>query len=431
MSLTLCLVSILLAPPTVASGVLTPGPTDWPQFRGPNRDGGSAETGLLKNWPTEGPPKLWTASGLGGGYSSVAVVGGVIFSSGLKPDGQEHVLARAVVDGKELWSTPIAERQKVGYGEGPRGTPTFADGRVYAVSMGGTLACLDAADGKPVWSKGYVKDFGGKVPGWGYTESVLVDDGKVICTPGSKSAAIVALDPKTGATIWTATVGDVGAASGYASAVKATLGGVPMYLNLLGKAGGVTAVHAKTGKVLWQYAKALNGVANIPSVLVKGDLVFCSTGYGDGGSALLKMTAEGEGVSVKELKYYKAGELQNHHGGMVAIGDTIYFGKDHGQGFPTAIAFATGDILWQETRGALGGQGSAALVTADGMLYFCYQNGVVALVKANPKEFEPVASFKVPERSGRENWPHPAIANGKLYLRDQDKLHCFDLKAAK
>ena len=425
MPLTLCLVSLLLAaPPDSASAA-----TDWPQFRGPARDGVSAERGLLTSWPTEGPKRLWTATALGGGYSTVSVVGGVIYGTGLKPDGQEHLFARATADGHELWSTPIAEKQKVGYGEGPRSTPTFADGRVYAVSMGGTLACLNAADGKPVWSKNYVKDFGGSVQAWGYSESVLVDDGKVICTPCSKAAAMLALDAKTGATVWTATVKDAGGAGGYASAVKATVGGVPMYINLLGKSGGVTAVHAKTGKVLWQYSRIMNGTANIPSVLVQGDLVFASTGYGDGGAALLKMAVAGDGVTAKEVKYYKAGELQNHHGGMVVVGGTIYFGHGHNQGYPAAVDFATGDILWKESKPMLGGQGSAAAVAADGMVVLRYQNGVVAMFKANPKEFEAVSSFKIPEPSKQPSWPHPSIANGKLYLRDQDKLHCFELKA--
>ena len=427
MSLTCCLACLLIAVPTEVP--LTAGATDWPQFRGPNRDGVSAERGLLKEWPTEGPKKLWTVAGLGGGYSSVAVVGGVIYSTGLKPDGKEHLFALAEADGKELWSTPIADKQRVGYDEGPRSTPTVADGRVYAVSMGGTLACLSAADGKPVWSKSYVKDFGGSVQAWGYSESVLVDDGKVYGTPASKKAAVVALDAKTGDTVWTATVKDPGGAGGYASAVKATVGGVPMVINLLGKAGGVVAIHAKTGKVLWQYARVMNGTANIPSVLVNGDLVFCSTGYGDGGSALLKMTADGDGVTVKELKYNKAGELQNHHGGMVAVGPTIYFGHGHNQGFPAAVDFATGEVLWKESKGMLGGQGSAAIVAADGMIYLRYQNGVVAMFKADPKAFEPVASFKIPEPSGKPSWQHPVIVHGKLYLRDQDKLHCYDLKA--
>ena len=425
MSLTLCVLSLLLvAPPDAAAGA-----GDWPQFRGPNRDGVSAETGLLKAWPTEGPKKLWTVPGLGGGYSSVAVVGGTIYSTGLKPDGQEHLFALAASDGHELWSTPIAAKQKVGYDEGPRSTPTVADGRVYAVSMGGTLACVSAADGKPVWSKSYVKDFGGSVQAWGYSESVLVDDGKVYATPCSKVAAMVALDAKTGETVWKATVKDAGGAGGYASAVKATVGGVPMVINLLGKSGGVTAFHATTGKVLWQYARIMNGTANIPSVLVNGDLVFCSTGYSDGGAALLKMTANGTQVSVQEMKYSKANDLQNHHGGMVAVGGTIYFGHGHNQGYPAAVEFATGEVLWKESKPTSGGQGSAAIVAADGLIVLRYQNGVVASFKANPKEFEPVSSFKIPEPSGKPSWQHPVIANGKLYLRDQDKLHCFSLKA--
>jgi outer membrane protein assembly factor BamB len=408
----------------VAFTLLTP--ADWPQFRGPNRDAVSADTGLLKTWPAAGPKKLWTVSGLGGGYSTVSVADGVIYGTGLKSDGQEHLFALDA-QGKEIWSTPMAKKQGVGYGEGPRSTPTVAGGYVYAVSMGGELVCLEAKKGEKVWSKNYVKDFGGSVQAWGYSESVLVTDGLVIGTPCSKSAAMVALDAKTGDVKWTAKVDQPGNAGGYASPVLAKVGNVPMVINLLGKAGGVVAVHAKSGEVLWQYARIMNGTANIPSPVVFGDLLFVSTGYGDGGSVLLKMTADGDKVTVKELKYYRAGELQNHHGGMVHVNGTVYFGHGHNQGKPAAVDLSSGNILWKQDNGALGGDGSAAIAYADGMLYFRYQNGTVALVKANPKEFEAVASFKIPEASGKPSWPHPTIANSKLYIRDQDKLHCFEL----
>ena len=421
---------ILAALLAIPAADMKQNPGDWPQFRGPNRDGASSEKGLLQKWPADGPPKLWTKTDLGGGYSTVSVVGGVIFGSGKMSDNQEHVWALDEKTGDLKWSTPFSEAKKVGYGEGTRSTPTYANGFVYVVSMEGTLACLDATTGKLVWKKSYTKDFGGSVQNWGYSESVLVDDGKVIGTPASKSAAMVALDAKTGDTIWQTPVANPGTASGYASPIKAELGGVPMYINLLGKAGGVIAVHAKTGKLLWQYNRIMNGTANIPSPLVKGDLVFCSTGYGDGGSALLKMTVEGDTVGVKELKYYKSGELQNHHGGMVAVGDTIYFGNGHNQGKPAAVDFNTAAINWAETRGAGGGDQSAAIAYADGMLYFRYQNAVIALVKADPKEFTLVSSFKIPQPSGKASWPHPTIANGKLFIRDQDKLHCFDLHAS-
>jgi outer membrane protein assembly factor BamB len=419
--------AVLAALSLAPAAEMTVKPTDWPQFRGPHRDGVSPEKGLLKQWPENGPPLVWTAKGLGGGYSSVSVVGGTIFGTG-KVDGKEVVWALDEATGKPRWATPFAEGKSVGYGEGPRSTPTYAAGKVYAVGTGGDLVCCDAAGGKILWRKNYVKEFGGKVQAWGYSESVLVDDGKVIGTPCSASAAMVALNADTGETVWQTAVDRPGSAGGYASAVKATVGGVPMYLNLLGNSGGLVGVHARTGKLLWQYTRVMNGTANIPSPVVKGDLVFTSTGYG-AGAALLKMVAAGDSVTVKELKRYSGGELQNHHGGMVPVGDYIYLGSQHNKGFPACVEFKTGDIKWAEQKDADGGQGSGSVVAADGMVYFRYQNGVMALVKANPDQFELVSSFTLPEKSRSPSWPHPAIANGKLYVRDQDKLLCFDIRA--
>ncbi len=187
-------------------------------------------------------------------------------------------------------------------------------------------------------------------------------------------------------------------------------------------------MHAKTGKLLWQYNRVKNGTANIPSPVVKGDLVFCSTGYG-AGAALLKLTAAGDSVTAREVKRYPGGELQNHHGGMVPVGDYIYLGSQHNKGFPACVEFKTGEIKWAQQRGADGGDGSAATAAADGMIYFRYENGVMALIKADPEQFTLVSSFKLPQPSGSPSWPHPAIANGKLFIRDQDKLLCFDIKA--
>ncbi len=422
--------SMLLAAALYAPAAeLTVRPTDWPQFRGLNRDAISPEKGLLQKWPEKGPPKLWTAKDLGGGYSTVAVVGGFVFGTGKKGD-KEHVWKLKETDGSEVWSVPFADFKKVGYEEGTRSTPTYAKGKVYAVSMGGELACVDADKGTVVWKKSYTKDFGGSVQAWGYSESVLVDDGKVICTPGSATAAVVALKADTGDVVWKTPVTKPGGANGYASAVKAEVGGIPMYINLLGKDGGVVGVNAKTGKLLWQYNKIMNGTANIPSVVVKDDLVFCSTGYGDGGAALLKLKADKGGVTATEVKYYKANELQNHHGGMVAVGDYIYFGNAHNQGKPVCVEFKTGDIKWKEDNSPARAEGSAAVAYADGMLYFRYQNGKMVLIKADPKEFSFVSAFDLPEKSNKPSWPHPTIADGKLFIRDQDKLHCFNIKDA-
>jgi outer membrane protein assembly factor BamB len=403
-------------------------PTDWPQFRGPNRDALSPDKGLLKSWPDGGPKKLYTVTGLGGGYSTVAVVGGMIFGTG-KKDGKEVVFARKESDGSEVWATPFADAKKVGYDEGTRSTPTYANGKVYAVGMAGDLVCLDAASGKEVWRKSYTKDFGGSVQAWGYSESVLVDGNKVIGTPCSASAAVVALNADTGALLWKTPVPKPGGAGGYASPIKVTLGNVSMYVTLLGKDGGVVGVDAKTGKLLWQYNRIMNGTANIPAVVSQGDKLFASTGYGDGGAALLQLVPGAGGVTVKELKYYPAKELQNHHGGMVLVGDHVYLGRGHNNGLPTCVEMKTGKIAWAEDRGIGGGNGTAAIAAADGLVYVRYENHVMAAFKADPAAFEAVGSFKLPEWSGKKSWPHPTIANGKLFIRDQDKLHVFDLRA--
>jgi len=420
--------SLLIAAFCLAPGAeLKIGPADWPQWRGPNRDGVSQETGLLKEWPEGGPKKLWTVSGCGGGYSSPAIAGGFIFGSG-KVDGKEVIWCRKEADGSQVWATPFADAKKVGYDEGVRSTPAIHAGKVIAVGVGGELVCMDAEKGKILWLKNFTKDFKGRMmSGWGYSESVLIDGDKVICTPGADAAAVVALKVADGSTIWKSAIEKCGGA-GYASPVKMTVGGVDMYVTLLGKSGGVVGVDAKTGKLLWRYTKIMNGTANIPTAVVKDNLVWCSTGYGDGGSALLKISGGGSGFQAEELKYYSSKDLQNHHGGMVLVGDYVYFGNRHNNGHPVCVELKSGEIQWKESQGAAGGSGSGSVVAADGMLIFRYENGKVALVKANPKKFEVMGSFKIPEPSGKPSWQHPVVANGKLYLRDQDKMHCYDIK---
>jgi outer membrane protein assembly factor BamB len=428
--------TVALCIPLLAADI--PGPTDWPQWRGLDRTGISKETGLLKAWPKDGPPKVWTAKGLGGGYGSPIVVAGKIYGLG-KIDGKEVIWCLNEKDGSELWSKPFATPNNVGYGEGPRCTPTYSSdatngGLIYAVGVSGDLVCLKADSGSELWSKNYGKEFGGKMmSGWGFSESPLIDGDKLICTPGSDTAAIVALNKSTGEVIWKSAVPKCGGA-GYASLIKATVGEVPMYITVLGKSGGVVAVHAETGKELWRYTKVNNGTANIPTVIFRDDHVWCSTGYGDGGSALLKLTAEGKDkVAAKEVKYYDK-SLQNHQGGMVLVGDYVYFGANHGQGYPSCVDFKTGDIMYHLAKSLGGGGGSAAVAYADGMLYYQYQNGQMVMLNATPDEskLKVAGSFMVPDPvKNVAKWAHPIIANGMLFLRDQDKLHCYNIKAGK
>lgn len=409
---------------------------DWPAFRGPNRDGICPETGLLQSWPKDGPTKLWTAKNLGLGWGTPSVADGKIFGIGTR-DGKDGIWALKEADGSELWFTPIAPAASGlgGQTNGPASTPTYHNGKVYAVSASGKLACLDANTGKSLWTKDYVKDFGGAQPKWGFTESPLVDGDKVICLPGGRGAAVVALKADNGQVIWKTDVGNVGGANGYSSALKATIHGTPMYVALLGASSGVVGVHPETGKLLWQYkgTAATGGIAQIPIPIVKDNKVWVSTSY-NGGAALLEIQSKGKDqFEVKEVKTYKKPQLNNHHGGMVLVGDYIYFGHDQNGGSPVCVDFKTGEIKWGPERSPAGGQRSAAVLYADGRLYFRYENGVMVLIEPSPEELKVVSSFKLPppdQPNYRASWPHPVIVNGKMYIRDQTVLHCYDVKAA-
>jgi outer membrane protein assembly factor BamB len=420
---------------------------DWTGFRGPNRDGICTETGLLKAWPKDGPPLVWTAKNLGLGFGTPSISDGKIYGVGHR-DGKDGVWALKEADGSELWYTPIADlpAEHGGQANGPAGTPTVHNGKLYATTFDGTVACLDAGKGKLLWTKNYVKDFGGPAVNnkkgavlWGYSDSVLVDGDRVICTPGGKGAAVVALDAATGDTVWKTDVGEVGWGNGYSSPMKATIAGTPMYVALLGDKSGVVGVDASSGKLLWQYkgTPAVGSVAQIPIPIVKGDKVWVSSSYG-GGAALLQIVPKAPGqYEVKELKAYKKPELNNHHGGMVLVGDYVYFGHDQNQGYPVCVEFKTGEIKWGPEKKATavgGGSGSAAVLYADGRLYFRYQNGTLVLIEPSPEELKVVSSFKLPPpdvKSHSQSWPHPVIADGKLFIRDQNVMYCYDIKASK
>lgn len=420
--------------PILAAGLLlacTAIAADWPEFRGPNRDGICTETGLLQQWPKDGPPKVWTAKNLGLGYGTPSIADGKIYGLGTR-GGKDGVWALKEADGSELWFTPFDDPRKTNQNNGPSGTPTVSGGKLYALSSNGKLVCLDAASGKKAWGVDYVKDYGGRIEKWGYTESPLVDGDKVIGTPGSAAATMVAWNKDTGKEIWKLPLrGGAGGGGGYSSPIKATVGGIPMYVVLLGQGGGLIGVHAETGKLLWQYtAAAMGGTAQIPIPVIKGDLVWVSTAY-RGGSALLQLIPDGKDkVTVKELKTYRT-NLMNHHGGMVLVGDHIYFGHGQNAGQPVCVELKTGAIKWEPEKYPAGAQGSAAVLYADNRLYFRYQNGMMVLIEPSPEELKVVSSFKLPDPSGRESWPHPVIVNGKMYIRDQEKLHCFNVKAEK
>jgi outer membrane protein assembly factor BamB len=401
---------------------------DWPEWRGPRRDGICTETGLLGAWPEGGPRLIWSArevnggKSVGTGYASVAIAGGRIYTLGDR-DKRGCVTCLDEATGKVLWATPFCDAYNSG---GPRCTPTVAGNRLYGLSPHGDLVCVDTEQGSILWQKNLKQDFGGRMmSGWNYSESPLVDGNALVCTPGGTSAAMVALNKETGEPIWKCTAPkDCGA--GYASIVIAEVGGVRQYLTIMGPQLGLVSVNARNGKFLWHYSKVANGTANIPTPIVEGDHVFASTAYGTG-SALLQMVPDGQGgVTANEVYFLRGKTLQNHHGGMIRLGEYVYGGHNHNEGFPFCLHMKKGEMMWGPERGP--GSGSAAVLYADGHLYFRYQDNTMALIEATPTAYNLKSTFRLPKGTSSPGWQHPVIHQGKLFIRANDQLYCYDIK---
>lgn len=399
----------------------------WLQWRGPDRANHAPDTGLIKSWETEAPKLEWMVEGVGKGYSSVSIADGRIYTMGNQSDGQA-VIALDAKDGKILWKTSVTDGNPKHSYDGSRCTPSIDGDRLYVVTSNGSIACLKSADGTVVWQYEFSKWDGKMMSGWGYSESPLVDGDLVLCTPGGKKGMIVALDKMTGEEKWASIApeleGNGKNGAGYSSIVISHACGVKQYVTIVGR--GAIGVRASDGKFLWNYNRVANGTANIPTPIVDGDFVFVSTGYGTG-AGLLKLVPEGDGVKVEEQYFLPGDKLQNHHGGMVKVGNYIYLGHAHNNGFPTCVKMLDGEIIWGgKLRGP--GTGSAAVLFVDGNLIFRYQSGDVALIEATPDEYRLKGSFKPAHVEG-PSWAHPVVVSGKLYLREQDKLMCYSLKA--
>ena len=405
--------------------------SDWPQWRGHNRDGMSRDSNLLQEWPEGGPPLAWRTDGIGWGFSTVSVSNGYIFTMG-DIDEYQYVMALNQEDGSMVWKTKVGNAWEDKYG-GPRSTPTVSDGRLYLVTSNGDLYCVEARTGAEVWRKSLTSSFSGGLMqaqdriDWRFAESPLVDGNRVIVTPGHRHAALVALDKANGEEIWRSAIPELGEkgrdGAAYSSAVISHGGGVKQYVQLMGR--GLIGVEAETGRFLWGYNRVANDVANIATPIVGGDYVFTSTGYRTG-SALLKLSPEGNGIRADEVYWLEANIMQNHHGGLILHEGYIYTGTGHNKGFPISAKFETGEVAWGPIRNE--GADSAAIAYADGRLYLRYQNGLVILIEATPEEYRERGSFMIPDVE-RPSWPHPVITGGRLYLREQNSLFCYDVTA--
>jgi outer membrane protein assembly factor BamB len=396
---------------------------DWPQWQGPDRNNRTRETGLLTAWPAAGPPLVWKAKGLGGGYSAPAIAAGRVFGMSYR-GADEVVWALDDRTGKELWHVRIATaNRKVDYDEGSRCTPTVDGERLYAIGVSGDLICLQVRDGKEVWRKHLIRDFGGTLPyyraTYGYAESPLIDGDRVVVTPGEPKATLVALDKRTGKTLLTAPVPELKAGSSradYSSVVLTEAAGRKQYVQFLH--GGLVGVGADDGRLLWRYDRPSSGIVNCNTAVVDGPLVFASSGYGKGGGLV---RVEGGGQQVRAQEVYFTKRMKNLHGGFVLADGYLYGGTD--PGMLVCMEFRTGKGGWDERRA-----GKGSIACADGHLYYRDERGPMLLIEANPKVYVEKGRFRPPDRSKQMAWAHPVIANGRLYLRDQDVLLCYDVK---
>lgn len=398
---------------------------DWPQWRGPHRDGQSTETGLLPEWPKAGPKLLWQVKDIGSGFSTPSVVGDRLYLLGNEGLENEFVRALSTQDGHRVWTAKLGSvgnpRQQPNY-PAARSTPTVEGKFLYALGSDGDLVCVDVEDGRERWRKSLRRDFGGQPGEWAYAESPLVDGAAVICTPGGSTATMVALRKTTGDVLWKCALPAGGDAS-YACPILFEAGGIKQYVQFLPV--GLIGVEAGTGKLLWQYVRSAKGSpAVIMTPLTDGDRIY--SGAFRAGGALVQAVKTGGSFAAREL--YFNSKLPVGLGGVVKVGDYLY--GSSGQGI-LCVEFKTGAIQWEER-----GLGPSSWLVADGRLYLHAENGDVALLEPSPKAYREKGRFTPPDQPPRLNqmekaWAYPVIANGRLYLRDQNSLWCYDIKAGK
>jgi len=384
---------------------------DWPQWGGPDRNGVSKETGLLKQWPRSGPPVAWSATMLGAGYGSVAVAGDRVFVQGMR-NRQSVVTSLNRANGMLAWVRVIGPAVDNDRGPGPRGTPSIDGDRLYALTENGDLACLRVADGTVVWQRNILKEFGGSNIGWLISESPLVDGSAVIVTPGGRGAGMVALDKMTGKTVWASK--ELSDEAGYASPIVADVQGVRTVMTLTSDAA--VGVRASDGKLMWRYTSVANRTANITTPVYSDNKVFFSSAYGTGG-ALLGLRATGQEVRAQEIYFTR--EMQNHHGGVVLVNGYLY---GFNNSILTCLEFATGKPIWRDRS-----VGKGSIAYADGNLYILSEDYVVGLAEATSAGYREKGRFSIQDQ-GLPSWSHPVVSGGRLYIRNQGTVASYDVR---
>ncbi len=385
---------------------------DWPQFRGPNRDGRSAEKGLLKQWPKDGPKALWSVEGIGQGFTHVSVASGAIYVTGLT--GKEGILSAYTPDGELKWRANYGPEWSSSH-PGARSIPTVSDGFVYVASGVGNLACVNAADGRPVWSLKLFDKYEAPQVQWGYAESLLVDGDRLLCTPCGKRATMVALNRKTGQPVWSSPA--LGQASSFCSPLLIEHAGSRMIVTMTENA--VVAFSPEDGQLLWQY-RYENARQNHPITPIYHEgILYVTSGYGKGAIGL--QVAE-DGRSVRQI--WEQPRQDPVHGQAVLL-DGHIFASSHqkANGRWSCVDLKTGKLAWEAPGVGKGG----SVISADGMLYCYSEDGAVGLVRPSTEKCEVVSIFKVTQGDG-PHWAHLVVANGRLYVRHGDALVCYDVR---
>ncbi|MYE89563.1 PQQ-binding-like beta-propeller repeat protein [Candidatus Poribacteria bacterium] len=379
---------------------------EWAQWRGPNRDGISSETGFLKNWSKEGPKVLWHIP-FGDGYSGISIAQGKVYTMSAEGDA-EFVICLDASNGEEIWRFRSGAKFTESRGDGPRSMPTVHGDSVFALGAEGKLYALNAHDGTKLWSHNFVKEFGSKIPTWGFSSSPLIEGNLVLVEAGGKDGkSIVAFDKKSGDVVWTTHTDPVG----YSSPIAIDFGGVRQMIFLTSKT--LLSLAPENGHIYWKYAWP-EGINIATPIFIPDDKIFISASY-DKGAVLLKMTADEDGIGIEEV--WKSRVMKNHFNSSVLQGDYLY-GFDNA--ILTCIEVNTGEEQWQQR-----GFEKGSLLLADGYLIILGEKGKLALVEANPSEYREKALFQLFDD---KCWTVPTLAGGKLYLRNQKEMVCLDLR---
>jgi len=389
--------------------------SEWPCFHGIDRTNKSAETGLLKEWPENGPELLWTATGLGNGYSSVSITNGFVFTAGRK-EKQTYVFAYDL-EGKPVWEKPNGQAWETTMSHartytGARSTPTYNDGIVYHLGETGRLAAFDYKTGKEIWFINLREKFNAGIPEYGYAESVLIDGNRLYCNPAGNNGFMVCLNKKDGELIWANK--EISGEAGYCSPVLAHFGGYHQIITM--SSNSVYGVDTKTGSLLWRMSYEGQRSLNSTDPIIHNEYVFVTSGYGKG-SMLIKLKTSGKKIIPETV--WQTELMDNHHGGVILHNGYLYGAGHNSRGW-FCLDFMTGKEMWKS-------RGKGSLVYAENMLYLLEEKGTMKLVKATSEKYDEVSSFEVPEGGKGMYWAHPVVCGGRLYVRHTDKLFVYNI----